>query len=142
AHNPGDLPSDRANVICEESDVVILANIEASLARLISAEHNAALLICDGCGDTRSNEDLAAMRGENPNLISCCPERKMRLATRSDWDGLRARIKVLEEALVGCMTWMEQLRASGDAGFWSWSEGDEYTRARAALSLAQGGIDG
>ncbi|WP_290686810.1 hypothetical protein, partial [Haematobacter sp. UBA3484] len=32
-----------ANVICEEADVVILANIEASLARLISAEHNAAL---------------------------------------------------------------------------------------------------
>jgi hypothetical protein len=33
-----------------------------------------------------------------------------------------------------CLDWMEDLRASGDAGFWDWSERCEYTRGRQALA--------
>ena len=43
----------------------------------------------------------------------------------------------LVEALRECTTWMEYLRASGDAGNWEW-EADEYTRAIAAIAKATG----
>lgn len=46
------------------------------------------------------------------------------------WD--QHAVRALVVALRGCMDWMEGLRASGDAGFWSW-EDDEYTQALAAL---------
>ena len=50
------------------------------------------------------------------------------------------RVKALldcVEALEKASEWMESLRASGDAGFWSWSEGDEYSQARAALKALE-----
>lgn len=46
------------------------------------------LLICDGCGCTTTDAELTAQREARPGLISCCPERKMRPATREDWDKL------------------------------------------------------
>lgn len=42
------------------------------------------------------------------------------------------------EALKRCTNWMESLRASGDAGFWDWKEGDSYTSARAAIAKGTG----
>lgn len=44
----------------------------------------------------------------------------------------------LLEALQKCTEWMEQLRASGDAGNWQWSDGDEYMQAIAAIAKATG----
>jgi hypothetical protein len=43
----------------------------------------------------------------------------------------------LLNALRDCAAWMEDLRASGDAGNWEW-EADEYTRAVAAIAEATG----
>jgi hypothetical protein len=40
----------------------------------------------------------------------------------------------LAEALRDCLSWMEMLRDSGDAGFWNWSEQDEYGKGTAALA--------
>ena len=36
----------------------------------------------------------------------------------------------LLSALTGCLDWMEELRASGDAGNWEWKD-DAYTNGRA-----------
>jgi hypothetical protein len=46
---------------------------------------------------------------------------------------LEAEYLRLRERLEACLDWMEAGRASGDWGFWDWSEGDEYTEGRAAL---------
>lgn len=35
--------------------------------------------------------------------------------------------------LVECLEWMEELRASGDSGFWTWDESDTYTKAKKYL---------
>ena len=43
----------------------------------------------------------------------------------------------LLNALRDCAAWMEDLRASGDAGNWDW-EADEYTRAMDAIAKATG----
>lgn len=43
----------------------------------------------------------------------------------------------LLEALQNLVDWAEALRASGDAGFWDWADGDEYTKARAAIAKAR-----
>jgi hypothetical protein len=43
----------------------------------------------------------------------------------------------LLNALRDCAAWMEDLRASGDAGNWEW-EADEYTRAMDAIAQATG----
>ncbi len=51
---------------------------------------------------------------------------------------LLAASKMLYEALDACASYMEQLRASGDAGFWDWKAGDEYSNAIAALAAARG----
>lgn len=51
---------------------------------------------------------------------------------------LLAASKKLYEALDACASYMEQLRASGDAGFWGWKAGDEYSNAIAALAAARG----
>ena len=47
----------------------------------------------------------------------------------------------LLNALRDCAAWMEDLRASGDAGNWEW-EADEYTRAIAAIAKATGEQNG
>lgn len=52
------------------------------------------------------------------------------LAARAD---LEAENQQLRKALGDCLTWMEQLRACGDAGNWHWGEDSEYTRGVAAL---------
>lgn len=43
----------------------------------------------------------------------------------------------LLNALRDCAAWMEDLRASGDAGNWDW-EADEFTRAMDAIAQATG----
>jgi hypothetical protein len=48
---------------------------------------------------------------------------------RKGIDATRLNIELLS-ALTACLDWMEQLRASGDAGNWEW-EDDEYTKGRA-----------
>ena len=35
----------------------------------------------------------------------------------------------LKDVLVECLKWMEDLRASGDAGSWEWTPESEYARA-------------
>lgn len=40
----------------------------------------------------------------------------------------------LIEALEECLEWMEDLRISGDAGFWEWSETHQYTTGKKALA--------
>ena len=34
-------------------------------------------LVCDGCGNRWTDAELIERRAADPNLISCCPERKM-----------------------------------------------------------------
>lgn len=46
--------------------------------------------ICDGCGSTMTDDDVRYKRENDPYFLSCCPERKMRVATRADWDQMRA----------------------------------------------------
>ena len=48
---------------------------------------------------------------------------------RKGIDAARLNVELLS-ALTACLDWMEQLRASGDAGNWEW-EDDEYTKGRA-----------
>jgi hypothetical protein len=48
---------------------------------------------------------------------------------RKGIDASRLNAELLA-ALSACLDWMEQLRASGDAGKWEW-EDDEYTKGRA-----------
>ena len=43
----------------------------------------------------------------------------------------------LLEVLTRLADWAEQIRASGDAGFWDWNEGDEYMQARATIAKAK-----
>lgn len=43
-------------------------------------------------------------------------------------------VAALVEAAKEVGDWMEQLRACGDAGYWNWSEGDEYSNLIAALA--------
>ena len=47
---------------------------------------------------------------------------------RKGIDASRLNAELLA-ALSACLDWMEQLRASGDAGNWEW-EDDEYTKGR------------
>lgn len=54
-------------------------------------------LICDGCGSAMTDEELAYKR-QAFGTLSCCPERKMREATREDWNGLRGEMDKLREA--------------------------------------------
>lgn len=49
----------------------------------------AALTICDGCGSTMTDAELASERDKRPELRSCCPERMMRPITREDWNRVR-----------------------------------------------------
>ena len=42
--------------------------------------------ICDGCGTSKTFQELKA---ERPNAISCCPERKMRDLLSSEYEALR-----------------------------------------------------
>ncbi len=44
-----------------------------------------------------------------------------------------ARVQLLAKALQSCLRWMETTRTSGDAGFWTWTPGDEYSDGMAAL---------
>lgn len=55
-------------------------------------------------------------------------------ALLAERDAARAEVAVLREALADCLERMEQLRASGDSGFWDWRDGDEYQRGVAALA--------
>ena len=48
---------------------------------------------------------------------------------RKGIEASRLNVELLS-ALVACLDWMEQLRASGDAGNWEW-EDDAYTKGRA-----------
>jgi len=43
----------------------------------------------------------------------------------------------LLSALSACLDWMEDLRASGDAGNWEWKD-DEYTKGRAIEAKLKG----
>lgn len=45
----------------------------------------------------------------------------------------KEREKVLVESLEKCLEWMEETRASGDAGYWDWEKGDVYSQGKAAL---------
>jgi len=44
----------------------------------------------------------------------------------------------LRGLLAATTEWMEETRASGDAGFWEWHPDDVYSRARAALEAKHG----
>jgi hypothetical protein len=46
---------------------------------------------------------------------------------------LRSENQRLRAALVECLDWMEETRASGDCGFWDWQPGDVYSKGRDAL---------
>jgi len=62
-------------------------------------QSSSTVLICDGCGADMTDEELAAEKRKRPEVISCCPERKMRPVTREDWATLRAENKRLRKAL-------------------------------------------
>ena len=44
------------------------------------------------------------------------------------------RVREAFAALDECLEWMEQLRASGDAGFWEWQPGDAYNKGMALIA--------
>ena len=60
-------------------------------------------------------------------------------AAKIAWDGadrieaLGADVERLREALAGALNWMEETRASGDAGNWDWEAGDVYSHGLAVL---------
>jgi hypothetical protein len=43
-------------------------------------------------------------------------------------------VRALVENAKRLVSWAEQTRASGDAGFWNWRDGDEYSDTLAALA--------
>jgi hypothetical protein len=43
-------------------------------------------------------------------------------------------VRELVENAKRLVSWAEQTRASGDAGFWNWRDGDEYSNTLAALA--------
>ena len=47
-------------------------------------------------------------------------------------------VAALVEAATRLTAWAEGLRASGDAGFWDWEPGDEYSGTIAALAALKG----
>jgi hypothetical protein len=47
-------------------------------------------------------------------------------------------VRALMENAKRLVSWAEQTRASGDAGFWNWSDGDEYSDTLAALAPFKG----
>lgn len=55
---------------------------------------------------------------------------------RKGIDATRLNIELLS-ALTACLDWMEQLRASGDAGSWEWKD-DVYTKGRAVEAKLKG----
>lgn len=57
-------------------------------------------------------------------------ERATHAAKEAAWE---EREKVLVESLEKCLEWMEETRASGDAGYWDWEKGDVYSQGKAAL---------
>ncbi len=65
-------------------------------ARIVEAL-NGAPMICDGCGTTKSMEEIKAA---HPAALSCCPERKMRPITAADL--VRAEVKGLRRAAEMC----------------------------------------
>lgn len=60
---------------------------------------------------------------------------------RADAERHSARVDELRSGLAGTLGWMEQLRLSGDAGFWDWRAGDQYSSGFDALWGAFTAID-
>ena len=50
--------------------------------------------ICDGCGTSRTFEDI---KKERPSAISCCPERKMRDLLPAEYEEMRGLVAVCRE---------------------------------------------
>lgn len=44
----------------------------------------------------------------------------------------------LVDALKECLEWMEDLRESGDAGFWEWHDDSEYAKAKKLINELKG----
>jgi hypothetical protein len=61
--------------------------------------------------------------------------------TQNTQEPLMAAAPDLLEALKNCMEWMEDLRASGDAGNWEWKN-DQYTQAMTVIAKATGEKNG
>jgi hypothetical protein len=55
---------------------------------------------------------------------------------RKGIEASRLNVELLS-ALTACLDWMEQLRASGDAGSWVWKD-DVYTKGRAVEAKLKG----
>ena len=55
---------------------------------------------------------------------------------RKGIEASRLNVELLS-ALTACLDWMEQLRASGDAGSWGWKD-DVYTKGRAVEAKLKG----
>lgn len=80
----------------------------------------------------------------SPNSYYTCPQRHdvhadniraLPLPDPAALDRLIAeRVREAFAALDECLEWMEQLRASGDAGFWEWQPGDAYNKGMALIA--------
>ena len=64
---------------------------------------------------------------------------------KAEWNGkpmvrshLYVKAEVVADHLRKLTKWMEEMRASGDAGFWDWEEGDAYLDAVALLERLEG----
>lgn len=77
-----------------------------------------------------------------PDASSICDELRQWVRARID-DRLTsaareaAAAQAMREAFAAldeCLEWMEQLRASGDAGFWEWQPGDAYNKGMALIA--------
>lgn len=77
---------------------VAQADHDAEVRKLIEGSQVDALMICDGCGSSMADEEVIAGRAAG-KFLSCCPERKLRLATSEDWDKMRRRAREAEEEL-------------------------------------------
>jgi hypothetical protein len=91
----------------------------------------------------RAMDRIRELEAENERLhmIAECPTCAERGYDNADYHRLHrawcdsvAEVERLRAALADCLDDMEQTRASGDAGFWDWKEGDVYSRGRKALA--------
>lgn len=82
-----------------------------------------------------------APHGDDDNLDAQCKmecELRIRGLPLPDTTALdriiTERVREAFAALDECLEWMEQLRASGDAGFWEWQPGDAYNKGMALIA--------
>lgn len=75
--------------------------IRAALEAVLSAE--ATSFRCEGCGSSWDDARLAEERAKRPELISCCPERKLEPVWYQNIKGMLRGVSFTEEMKMACL---------------------------------------